>query len=317
MDDPVFAKLSAEQLAALNDEQKAIYSLMVSSDQDFFAATFKPADLPGVLERKGEIMRRNQELRERLEQLKAAMAKNAAALAPASASGEGLGNALGMAGALGLGAAAAVASDNTAHYRGVQPVDLAPALRSEFGSGNTTISFSGAEDSLLASVGILTDRGAVTAMTVQLTSRDDGTEVRVNDLTRQGVLETVKEGAKNLVGLAGQGLSLLTGRKDPARIYNAARQAVENGSDLAEVAGNFKLKERAWKVIKAAAESLEKAHMSRVKEEREARERLEKAWDSYYNCPNCGVSFADADLICRVCGTDRPDQPMKPDPRRQ
>jgi len=315
MDDTVFAKLSADQLAALNDEQKAIYSLMVPSDQDFFAATFKPVDLPVVLERKGEIMRRNQELRERLEQLKAAMAQHAAALAPAS--GEGLGNALGMAGALGLGAAAAVASDNTGHYRGVQPVDLAPALRSEFGSGNTTISFSGAEDALLASVGILTDRGAVTAMTVQLTSRDDGTEVRVNDLTRQGVLETVKEGARNLVGLAGQGLSLLTGRKDPARIYNAARQAVENGSDLAEAAGNFKLKERAWKVIKAAAESLEKAHMSRLKEEREAREHLEKAWDSYYNCPNCGVSFADVDLICRVCGTDRPDQPVKPDPRKQ
>ncbi len=315
MDETGINKLSADQLAALNDEQKAIFSLLVPSDQNFFAATFKPADLPVVLERKGEIMRRNQESRERLEQLKAAMAQNAAALPPVA--GEGLGNALGMAGALGLGAAAAVASDNTAHYRGVQPVDLAPALRSEFGSGNTTISFSGAEDALLASVGILTDRGAVTAMTVQLTSRDDGTEVRVNDLTRQGVLETVKEGAKNLVGLAGQGLSLLTGRKDPARIYNAAKQAVENGSDLAEAAGNFKLKERAWKVIKATAESLEKAHMSRVKEEREARERLEKAWDSYYNCPNCGVSFADVDLTCRVCGTDRPDQPVKPDPRRQ
>ncbi len=315
MDDPVFAKLSADQMAALNDEQKAIFSLLVPSDQNFFAATFKPADLPVVLERKGEIMRRNQESRERLEQLKAAMAQNAAALPPVA--GEGLGNALGMAGALGLGAAAAVASDNTAHYRGVQPADLAPALRSEFGSGNTTISFSGAEDALLASVGILTDRGAVTAMTVQLTSRDDGIEVRVNDLTRQGVLETVKEGAKNLVGLAGQGLSLLTGRKDPARIYNAAKQAVENGSDLAEVAGNFKLKERAWKVIKATAESLEKAHLSRMKEEREARERLEKAWDSYYNCPNCRVSFADVDSACRVCGTDRPDQPVKPDPRRQ
>jgi len=315
MDDTVFSKLSAEQLAALNDEQKAIYSLLVPTDQNFFAATFKPADLPTVLERKGEIMRRNQESRARLEQIKAAMSQSAAALPPVS--GEGLGGALGRAGALGLGAAAAVASDNTAHYRGVRPVDLVPALRSEFGSGSTSISFSGPEDALLGSVGILTDRGPVTAMTVQLTSRDDGTEVRVNDLTRQGVLEAVKEGAKNLVGLAGQGLSLLTGRKDPVRIYNAAKQALEDGSDLAEVVGNLKLKERAWKVIKAAAESLEKAHMSRVKEEREARERLEKAWDAYYNCPNCGVSFADTDANCRVCGTDRPDQPVKLDPRRQ
>jgi hypothetical protein len=315
MDEPDMSKLSSEQLAALNDEQKAIFGLLVTSDQDFFAQTFKPADLPGVLDRKGEILRRNQESRERLEQLKASFAQNAAAATPPAA--EGLGSALGMAGVLGLGAAAAVASDNTAHYRGVQPADLVPALRSEFGGGSTGISFSGEAGGLLASVTIPTDRGPVTAMTVQLTARDGGTEVKVNDLTHQGVFESIKEGGKNLIGLAGQGLSILAGRKDPASLYNAAKQAIEDGSDLAEAAGNFKLKERAWKALKAAAESLEAAHLSRLKEEREARERLEKAWDAFYNCTTCGVSFSDEDTQCRVCTSDRPDRPIKPDPRQE
>jgi hypothetical protein len=315
MDESVLSQLSTEQLAALNDEQKAVFSLMVSSDQKFFAETFIPSDLPVALEHKGEIMRRSQEAREKLEQLKVALAQSAAGVPPPAA--EGLGGALGMAGALGLGAAAAVASDGAAHYRGVQPMDLVPALRSEFGGGSTGISFSGDGDALLASVSIPSDRGPVTAMTVQMTARDDGTEVKVNDLTRQGVFESVKEGAKNLVGLAGQGLSVLVGRRDPGSLYDAAKQAIENGSDLADAAGTFKLKERAWKVLKAAAESLEAAHLSRLREEQEARERLEKAWDVYNNCPTCGVSFAEADEQCRVCSTTRPEKPMKVDPRKE
>jgi len=42
---------------------------------------------------------------------------------------------------------------------------------------------------------------------------------------------------------------------------------------------------------------------------------LEKAWDDYYNCPQCGVSFDGS--TCRVCGTARPEKPMQPDPRQK
>ena len=77
MDETGLTKLSADQTAALNDEQKAIFSALDVSDQNFYAETFKPADLPTALTRKGEIMQRSQAERERLQKLKAFMAKAA------------------------------------------------------------------------------------------------------------------------------------------------------------------------------------------------------------------------------------------------
>ena len=60
MDENALSKLSPEQAAALSDELKAVYSMLGPADQAFFAKTFTPADLPTVLARKAEILKRSE-----------------------------------------------------------------------------------------------------------------------------------------------------------------------------------------------------------------------------------------------------------------
>jgi hypothetical protein len=314
MDETALSRLSAEQLAGLNDELKAVYCLLVPTDQEFFANAFKPADLPTALARKAEILKRSQAQRERLVQLQADFAQNASAHPPVDDKVEGLVAA--AAGVLGVGAAAAVvASDNTAHYRGVRPQDLVEPLRAEFGGGNTMIQFSGQADALVGAVSLTGSAGPVAAMTLNLSAVNDGLDVKVNDLTTRGVLETVKEGGKKLLDAAGDVVDLITrgqrGQVSPGDLIGA----VEQGASLAETASALKLKERAWKVIRQAAESVEAVYLSRLDQERTARFALEKAWDHYNNCPTCGVAFGAEDKQCRVCSSARPEAPLKPDPR--
>ncbi len=317
MDENALSKLTADQTAALNEETKAIFCLLEPADQEFFAATFKPADLPTVLARKGEILQRNHADRERMEKLKTFFAQSVEAHPPEN---DGSEEALTMAamGALGIGAAVAVATDNSAHFRGVKPAELLPALRAEFGSGKTSLQVSGRPEALTATVGLLNGGQNVPAMTINLTEANEGVDVKVNELTTRGMLETVKEGGKKLLYVAGAGYNLLRGGiRSPIDFVNRADQALSAGTGLAEAAGNLKLKERAWKAIKQAAESIEANYLSEMEDEREARLALESAWDKYYNCPTCGVSFAPEETVCRVCGTSRPEAPQKSDPRRQ
>ncbi len=316
MDDTALTKLSPEQLAALNDELKAVYSLLAPADQDFYAQTFKPADLPLALGRKGEILKRNQAQREKMEKLVADFAASSAAHPPVDDKAE---NVLGaVAGVLGVGAAAAiVATDNTAHYRGVRPQDLVEPLRAEFNGGKTTTSFTGRPEALTGTIALLSGSGSVPAMTINLTVVDDGLEIKVNDLTAQGLLETVKDGGMKLLGAAQAGLNLITHTRQGNLSPNDLANIVDRGSGLAETAGTLKLKERAWKVIRAAAESIEAGYLSRLDQEREAQAALEKAWDSFYACPTCGVTFGEGDQECRVCGSARPASPVKPDPRQK
>jgi predicted metal-dependent hydrolase len=96
-----------------------------------------------------------------------------------------------------------------------------------------------------------------------------------------------------------------------------AGSAFSDTTKIADLAGNLKLKERAWKVIRESATVLEKAAQDRARREREARQALEDAWDHYYNCPNCSVPFRLEDTQCHVCGTARPAAPQQPDPRQQ
>jgi hypothetical protein len=314
MDETPISRLSAEQQAALNDELKAVYSMLTPADQEFFAKTFKPADLPTALARKAEILKRSQAQRDRLAQLRSDFAQNAAAHPPVDDKAEGVLGA--VAGVLGVGAAAAVvASDNSAHYRGARPQDLVEPLRAEFGGGKTAIQFSGQSAALVGTVSLVGASGPVSAMTLNLTAAGDGLDVKVNDLTTRGVLETVKEGGKKLLDAAGDVVDLITrgqrGQVSPADLIGA----VEQGANLAETASALKLKERAWKVIRQSGESLEAAYLSRLEQERQARFALEKAWDNYNNCPTCGVGFGSEDKQCRVCNTARPEAPQKPDPR--
>lgn len=315
MDENALTQLSPEQMAALSDELKAVYSLLGPADQDFYARTFKPADLPVALGRKGEILKRNQALREKMEKLTATFAQEAAAHPPVDDKGEKVLGA--VAGVLGVGAAAVmVATDNTAHYRGVRPQDLVEPLRAEFSGGKTSASFSGRPEAMTGTIALLSGSGTVPAMTINLNMVEDGLEIKVNDLTTQGLLETVKDGGMKLLGAAQAGLNLINRSRQGQLSPDDLARMVERGSGLAETAGTLKLKERAWKVIRGAAESIEAGYLSQLEQERTARALLEKAWDATVACPTCGVAFGDGDQQCRVCGGARPEPPARPDPRK-
>jgi len=335
MDDQVLSKLSADQLAALNADQKAIFCLLSEADQKFFSQTFKPSDLPVALDRKGEILKRNQANREFMERYQAAAqagAQNLPAGEPgepgaapqstpkSSSSGEDI--LMAVAGAVGLGAAAAaVATDNRASWQGVKPADLVVPLHNEFDNDRTRIDVAGSPQALTVTLLILAGSHTVPALTIGLSQENDSTTVKMSELTSHGVLETVKEGGLMILGMAADGLRILTrsqiGGVSPGDLVNTASHTLAEGADLAEVAGNLKLKDRAWKVIQQTAETLEAAYLSQLEQERQARYALEKAWDNFYNCPTCGVTFGAEDPTCRVCGSARPESPHNPDPRKQ
>lgn len=65
MDQQTFSNLSAEKMAVLDDEQKAIFSMLNEKDQlFFFEQFFREKDLPLALDKKGEILKRNKASRE-------------------------------------------------------------------------------------------------------------------------------------------------------------------------------------------------------------------------------------------------------------
>lgn len=310
MDESALAILTPEQLAALDAAQKAIFCTLDESDQDFFAKTFSPKDLPGALMRKAEIMKREKSKREKMAELEAVFAKQDSAV-PGGATGDDI--LAGAAAALGVGGAAvAVATDNTAFFQGVRPADLIPPLSTEFQTDRTGVSTSGGPDALQLTVFL----GQVPAMTINLTAVENGCEVKVNDLSTRGVVETLKAGGEKLLGLAEKGLDLLRGDKSAGDLLSGASQTLSEGAGLAESISDLKLKERAWKVIKQTAEAVEAAYLDQLEKERQARALLERAWDNHFNCPTCGVAFGGDDISCRVCGSGRPEKPLVPDPRK-
>ncbi len=318
-DTNALVKLTPEKLAVLSDDLKAAFCLLPESDQVFFANTFSPAILPGVLGKKAELMKRNQA---NAEQYKNLMAKISGSVPAATASSAGTENImLGVATALGIGAVTAAAvTDNTAFYDGVMPSQLVPALRTEFQNQKT--SFAAAGDDLTGMTGTISlthDGQLIPAMTIHLTRIDDGSEVKVNDLTSSGLLETIKSGGGKLMDIAGKGLNILNRKKNGSlsidEAFSTAKEALNTGTSLAEDANNLNLKDRAWKVIRPLAESLEAQARAEKDAELARRMALEKAWENYNACPTCGVAFGQADTTCRVCGSARPTVPVNPNPR--
>jgi hypothetical protein len=319
------SKLSSEKQAVLNDEQKAIFCLLSAADQEFFASSISVKDLPTILSRKGEIMKRNAGQEQHMKELVASFADEAAPPPPGEADGSlGFGEiATAVAGAVGIGAAVAVANaDGTARWKGVAPSDLIASLRQEFeDSGRTSIRFDGSTDNRTATVLLVTSdhSESIPALTIQMTAIQEGIEVKVGDLTSHGVTETIKEGGKTLLGLAKNGLNLVSSTRrgilGGGDMLNALDGILSEGSNAAEISGNLKLKDRAWKTIKTTADLLEKAWREKKELERQVQFAQEKSWDNYTNCPNCSVPFGAEDTQCRVCGTARPPQPTFPDPR--
>ena len=329
--------LSDEQRAGLSDEQKAVFCAMTEADQSFFAGTFSASDLPKALERKGEIMRFNQAGRERLEKLRgqvtqAAQAGRALAVPGQETPGGDKGDqgdkgenlmasaaaALGIGAVVGIGAAA-VATDNTARWQGVRPRDLVHPLENEFeNQEKTDIEFEGTADALEGTIFVAANRRYVPALTINLIRVGDGVEVKMGDLTSRGFVETLRGGGEKLLSLAQKGLVLWgrRGRGNPADLIGMANAALSDTAGLADLAGNLRIKERAWKVIQNTAASVEKAYQDQLAQERAARYALEAAWDRYYACPTCAVSFEGEEVTCRVCGSSRPEAPQKADPRK-
>jgi hypothetical protein len=318
------SSLSSEQLAALSDEQKAIYVMMKPADQAFFAETFSARDLPKALDRKAEIMTFNQAGRKRLEKLRGMIAEGTSSLVVPGAGpaggvkGEDLLSA--AAAAVGIGALSyAVATDNTARWQGVKPRDLVAPLKNEFeNQERTDIEFEGSADALEGTVFVASGRRYIPALTINMTRVGNGLEVKMGDLTSRSFLETLRGGGEKVLRLAQKGLILWgrRGRGNPADLISMANSALTDTAGLADVASNLQIKERAWKVIKNSATEFEKAYQDRQAQERAARNALEAAWDRYYACPTCSVSFQEDDKTCRVCGTSRPEAPVRTDPRK-
>jgi rubrerythrin len=321
MEEAALTKLSEDQKAELSDELKAVFCMLKEPDQDFFAQSMKPKDLPLALSRKAEIIKRDKEQQAHLQQLSAFFAQDGQAAPASSGGGKAEDIVTAAATVLGVGATAvAVATDNSAIYHGVKPSDLVEPLRTEFQSGSTSFGVVGQPDALTATVYLAESGERVPAMTITLTALKEGTEVKVNELTTQGILEAVKAGGEKLLDLAKQGVNLLrrskTGGISPEDMLSTANQTLESGAGLAETVHNLKLKDRAWKVIKQTAEAIEANYRAQVEKERQARAALERAWDNYNNCPTCGVTFGVEENVCRVCSTARPEKPQKPDPRQ-
>lgn len=315
-----FSALSAEQLAGLNDQQKAIFQILSSSDQAFFASTFTPKDLPGALDRKDEIMRRDQEQREQLTELQEKFAKINTDLSLSQSSSLDLGDlAASAAAALGLGVAAgAVATEGSASYHGVTPRPIARALESNFGNTQTTdAEVEGEENNLLATIYLKSPDNYVPALTVSLVQAADSLEVKVSDLTSESLLEAAKEGGKKLLNLVGKGLQFWLRRKQASvgEAVDVAQSALNTVFDAAQTAKDLKLQDRVWQVIKETAEVREKAYMVEEERARQERQDLIDAWNDYNNCPQCGVAYPQDTIQCKVCGRARNNPPSQPDPR--
>ncbi len=313
-DDPL-RKLTAEQQAALDADLTAFFTQLPPVDQNFFSSQFSAKDLPAALARKRELAQRNTKRRERAARVKAEVDAKAAEAAAESADDDLLSAAAAVLG-IGAGAAAGAAiSGNTAFFRGVEPADLVEPLRAEFNSSQTVAAAGGPADALNVTVFLLGQFDRVAAMTVNLVAKDDGTDVKVNDLSARGVLAGVTSGGAKLLNVASKGLRLLSGRLTPGQVVDVAGQTLASSADLAEAVSTLQLKERAWKVIRQTAEAIEAAYKDRLKQERAARALLEASWNRFNNCPTCGVAFGAEDANCRVCGSARPEKPLTADPR--
>ena len=316
MDENSLTQLTEDQLAALNDDLKAVFCALDQKDQGFFAKTFSAKDLPVALTRKAEIMRRDQASRERIAKFKTALAEVPSA--PQDKSGDFLAAA---AGAIGIGAAAAaVATDNRASWRGARPDDFIAPLRAEFQTNQTRLDVTRNSDTLAATVLIAAENQWAPAMTITLSEVNDTTEVKVGDLTSHSTIEMLKSGGEALLKIAGQAAKVMMRNKGGlplGDLISTAGTTLDQGAELAQLSGNLKLKDRAWKVIKQTGEFVEANYLSELEKARTAQYALEKAWDDYNNCPTCGVAFLEGQPTCRVCNTPRPPAPVKPDPRRK
>lgn len=310
------SKLSAEKLAALTDDQKAFFCVMSENDQNLFATAFPVTALPGILDKKKEIGLRDKAVEARWQGIKASISEMPP-VTPDPLGGNDILN--GIAAAVGVGTVAAVAvTDNTAFFKGVTPSDLTGPLQKEFNNGSTRLRVEGNSDAAMKCTVVLLsaddygyETNQVDAMSIDLSSKDDGCEIVVNNLTANSVMETVKNSVGTVTGLFQSGLNLVKNLKkgNVENIADDLSNAVESTQAVTKKIGDLDLKNRAWKAMKPTAESLEAQFVAEKERKQNEKQAMFKAWQEYESCPGCSVPFSGNSLVCGVCGTSRPDKP--------
>jgi hypothetical protein len=317
-----YSPLNQEQLAALNDEQKQIFTQLESKDRQFYAENFSPKSLGAALGRKWEIMQKHARRSAFEQKVQAEMAEiqnqteDDVGLSTADI-GAG---AAGIAGAVGLGVLAKkIAPDGKANWRGVSPRDLVEPLVSTFArQEKTDIRFEAPTQGGVTQATVLlrTPTTLVPGLTIILTPFEEKTEVQISKLSSEGVMQTIKEGGSRLFDLLADGVRAKR-RQDVGGLLDLAGKAIEDGVDIAQMVKDLDLEDKAWQAIKNAADPLQAIYDQKMAIENEKRHQLELLWDDYYTCPKCRVEFGAEDVECRVCGAERPDIPSKADPRRK
>ena len=317
---PELSMLSAEQQAALTEAQKQIFGQLDEKDRQFFARNFSPASLGKALERKWETIQSNARLAEFDKRVSQNLTGQASA--PTETPGLNAGDlaigAAGVAGVVGIGILAKkIAPEGKATWRGVRPRDLVDPLIKTFArQEKTDIRFDApnAEGVLHGSVLLRTPNSMVPGLDIVLTPLSDTTEVSITKLKSESVMETVKEGGQKLLDLVQDGFRL--GKQGGAEnLFDLAGKVVNQGMDIAQTVKDLNLEDKAWEAIKTAGDPLQTIYDEKMTAENERRLQIEMAWDDYYTCPKCRVSFGADDTECRVCGAARPAKPDQPNPR--
>lgn len=322
---PNYSPLSDEQLAALNETQKAIFLQLDNFDRQFFGENFSPISLGKALERKWEVVQSRRALeehdrrvRERFAKIRTGEAQTGESPGKLTAADMAIG-AGGIAGLVGVGVLASkIAPEGKAHWRGVQPRDLVEPLVNVFArQQRTDIRFDPPDTggAIHGQVLLRTSAGLLPGLNIVLTPLDNGTQAHVSKISSQSMLESIKAGGVNLLGLVRDALRL--GRSDdPGDLLNLAGQVVEHGAEIAKVVDDLDLEDKAWGAIQQAAEPLQAIYDEKMVLVKDRRLKVEMAWDDYRSCPRCRVEFGAEDTECRVCGTERPPKPSQPDPRQ-
>jgi hypothetical protein len=316
---PDFSPLTTEQLAALSEAHKQIFLGLGAKDRQFYAASFSPESLGKALDRKGALIQSRARLNAFNQKVKQDMLSAASQTAPEPTltGGEIAIGAAGLAGVVGIGALASqIAPQGKATWRGVEPGDLVVPLVNSFArQENTDIRFEPPTDegNQQGIILLRTPRGLVPGLTILLTPLQGATQVQISKLSSEGILEMLKEGGLKLIDLVQYGLRRK--RSNPAGWLDMAGRAIEEGVDIAQMVNDLDLEDKAWEVIKNAADPLQAIYDEMMVIKKEQRLKLEAIWDDYYSCPKCRVEFGAEDTECRVCGSERPAMPDQPDPR--
>lgn len=318
---PDLSPLSDEQIEGLAENQKQIFLQLDEADRRFFADNFTAQSLGKALDRRWETLQSRARLAEFDNRLKESLLSDSPrqSAQPSLSGGDLAVGAAGLAGAVGIGALASqIAPSGKASWRGVQPGDLVEPLAAVFArQEKTDMQFeTPTEEGVLhGAVYIRTAHGLIPGLTLTLTPIGESTEVYISKVSSESIMEAIKHGSQKLLDLIKDGLILSTRRGGVGNLFDLAGSMVNSGVDIARIVKDLDLEDKAWEVVQRAAEPLQKIYDERKALENAARARLEKAWDDYYHCPRCSVSFGADDTECRVCGTARPEKPALPDPR--